>query len=236
MTPLPGLRRALIAAALVVSLGGCATGPNRDDPFEPWNRTMFEVNDVVDGHFFKPIAQAYVDWIPEIVRTGIGNVLGNIDDLFSAVAGLLSGRFDSAGNDLGRVITNTMFGFGGLIDVASDGNIPKGNLDFGIMLGSWGIPQGPYLFVPLWGPTTFRDGTGSLARIWLGPTGYIHDVGWRNSLYGVGAVEIRAEALPAEKMVEQAAIDRYTFIRRAYLQRREYQVTGKPAATKEEEE
>ena len=235
MTLISPVRRGIAVGACALLIAGCAAAPNRDDPFEPFNRAMYQVNDVVDGHLFKPIAQAYSDWVPKIIQTALGNVLGNIDDLFSAIAGLASGRFDSAGNDLGRVITNTMFGFGGLIDVASDGNIPKGNMDFGIMFGAWGIPQGPYLFIPLWGPTTVRDGSGSLARVWFGPTGYIHDVGWRNSLYGVGAVEIRSEALAQEALIDQASLDRYTFIRRAYLQRREYMVTGKPAATKEEE-
>jgi phospholipid-binding lipoprotein MlaA len=157
--------------------------------------------------------------------------------MISAVSGLASGKLDSAGNDLGRVIVNSFFGIGGLIDVASEGGIPKGNLDFGLMFGAWGIPQGPYLFVPVLGPTTARDGSGLILRAYASPIGYaIHDVGARNVVYGVQFLDARANALEAEKVIDQAALDRYAFIRRAYLQRRQYLLYGgNPPPAKEEE-
>ena len=149
-------RRLLIAGVLAATLGGCATttGPmSKVDPFEPWNRAMYDVNEVVDGKIFKPFVQAYVDYTPKPIQQVIRNFFGNIDDVFSAINGLLSGKLDSAGHDMGRVIVNTLAGFGGLIDVASEAGIPKGNLDFGLTFGTWGFPQGPYLFVPMIGPS-----------------------------------------------------------------------------------
>jgi phospholipid-binding lipoprotein MlaA len=232
-------RRVLVAAAFAAMLGGCATtnGPmSKVDPFEPWNRAMYDVNEVVDGKIFKPFVQAYVDYTPKPIQMIIRNFFGNIDDAFSAINGLLSGKLDSAGNDMGRVIVNTLAGIGGMIDVASEAGIPKGNLDFGLTFGTWGFPQGPYLFVPMIGPTTVRDGTGLGVRFYFGAVGYIPDVPVRNSLYGIGAIDLRAQALGAESLIDQASLDRYTFIRRAYLQRRLYQLyDGKVPPEKEEE-
>jgi len=218
-------------------LAGCATtGPTSPaDPFEPWNRAMYDVHQVVDGKIVKPVAQAYVDYAPKPIQQTIRNFFGNIDDVFSAITSLMSGKLDRAGNDMGRVIVNTLFGIGGMIDVASDGGIPKGDWDFGLAFGTWGFQQGPYLFVPLIGPTTVRDGSGLAVRFYLGPVGYVPDVPARNVLYGIDALDTRAEALSTESVIDQAALDRYTFIRRAYLQRRQYLLyEGKPPADKEE--
>ena len=229
--------RTAAAGVVALALSGCATtgSMSKDDPFEPWNRAMYDVNEVVDGKVVKPAVQAYVDYTPKPVQQVIRNFFGNIEDLFSAINGLLSNQPDKAGNDLGRVILNTLAGIGGLIDVASDAGIPKGNLDFGLTFGAWGIPQGPYLFVPLVGPTTARDGTGLVVRAYAGVIGWIPDVPTRNVLYGVAAVDLRAQALQAESLIDQAALDRYTFIRRAYLQRRQYLLyDGKVPPEKEE--
>ena len=166
----------LVAVALVA---GCAAGPTREDPFEPMNRVSYKVHRVVDGQIIKPAVQAYVDYTPVIVRTAVSNFFGNIDDMFSVINDMLQGKADKAGNDLGRVITNTGFGVLGLIDVAGSGGIPKGNEDFGQTFGFWGIPQGPYLFIPVFGPTTVRDGSGWLIRGYADPIGYIDDVATR---------------------------------------------------------
>ena len=155
--------RLLLIGAAVALFGGCATttAPTSPaDPFEPWNRAMYDVHQVVDGKIVKPVAQAYVDYTPKPIQQTVRNFFGNIEDAFSALTALMSGKLDRAGNDMGRVIINTLFGIGGLIDVASDGGIPKGDWDFGLAFGTWGFQQGPYLFVPLIGPTTVRDGTG----------------------------------------------------------------------------
>jgi phospholipid-binding lipoprotein MlaA len=228
--------RAAAAAALGALLAGCAATPSRVDPLEPMNRALYRVHDTLDSAFVKPVAEGYEALVPAVVRTAFGNVFNNIDDLFSAVNGLLQGKPDKAGNDLGRVMLNTLAGFGGLIDIASDAGIERGNEDFGQTFAVWGFPQGPYLFVPLFGPTTVRDGTGVLVRIAVGPVGYVPDVPLRNSLYGVGYVDLRAQALDAGDIVEKAALDRYTFIRNAYLQRRRYLIyDGKPPPEAEDE-
>jgi phospholipid-binding lipoprotein MlaA len=223
------MARVAAIGVCAAALGGCATtgGPTtKADPFEPWNRSMFEVHEAIDGTFIRPAIKAYIDVVPEPIRLVVTNFFGNIDDLFSAVTGLAAGRFDQAGHDLGRVIVNTLAGIGGLIDVASSADIPKGKFDYGLMFGAWGIPQGPYLFVPLLGPTTVRDGTGWVARAFTGPISYIPDVPTRNILYGAAAVDLRAQVEPTWELVDKAAIDRYTFVRRSYLQRRDYLLYG----------
>jgi phospholipid-binding lipoprotein MlaA len=226
----PALPRTVATLAAAALLAGCAaTSMRADDPFEPVNRASFKVHEVVDGNFVRPIAQAYVDYTPKPIQQAIGNVFGNIDDVFSVINDFLQGKLDKAGNDMGRVMLNSGFGIGGLIDIASEAGIPKGNEDFGQTLGVWGFPQGPYLFIPLFGPTTVRDGTGSLVRFYLGPIGYLRDVPVRNILYGLGALDARASVLGTQSLAKQAALDPYAFIRRAYLQRREYLLyDGKP--------
>jgi phospholipid-binding lipoprotein MlaA len=227
---------AVVAVAAVALVSGCAATPSKVDPLEPMNRVLYQVHDVLDTNIVKPVAEVYVAVVPKFVRTAFANVFNNIDDLFSAVNDLLQGKLDKAGNDLGRVLTNTMIGFGGLIDVATDAGIERGNEDFGQTFAVWGIPQGPYLFIPLFGPTTVRDGVGVVVRIAVGPVGYIPDVAVRNSIYGVGYVDLRSQALDAGDIVDTAALDRYLFIRNAYLQRRRYLIyDGKPPPESEDE-
>jgi len=216
-------------------LSACAAAPNKDDPFEPWNRAMYEVHQAVDGAVIKPIAQAYVAYVPEPIRTGVSNFFGNIDDLFTGINNVLEGNGNQAGDDFGRVLLNTSMGFGGILDLASMVGIPKDKKDFGITFGKWGIPQGPYLFVPLFGPTTVRDGTGVLVRYFTGPVGYIDNIPLRNSLYGLGYLDLRAQALSAESVLETAALDKYRFLRNAYLKNRFFQVYGKPPPEEDED-
>jgi phospholipid-binding lipoprotein MlaA len=229
--------RIMAAATATVLFAGCAAVPSKVDPLEPMNRALYQVHDVLDTNIVKPVAEGYVAVIPQFVRTGFANVFNNIDDLFSAVNGLLQGKPEKAGNDLGRVLTNTMLGLGGLIDVATDLGIERGNEDFGQTFAVWGFPQGPYLFIPLFGPTTVRDGAGVLVRIAVGPVSYISNVPVRNSIYGVGYVDLRSQALEGGSLVDTAALDRYIFIRNAYLQRRRYLIyDGKPPPESEDEQ
>jgi phospholipid-binding lipoprotein MlaA len=227
--------RALGVAAMAL-LAGCAAVPSKVDPLEPMNRVMYDIHDAADTVVMKPVAEAYTAIVPKIIRTGVSNAFNNLDDLFSALNGLLQGKLEKAGNDLGRVLLNTTWGMLGINDLASDLGIERGNEDFGQTFAVWGIPQGPYLFVPIIGPTTARDGTGLLVRLYLGPVGYIRDVPFRNSLYGLGAVDLRAQFLETGALVDQAALDKYVFIRNAYLQRRRYLIfDGKPPPDPEEE-
>jgi phospholipid-binding lipoprotein MlaA len=229
------LSRAAFLAVAVAVLAGCAAAPSREDPLEPMNRALYQFHDTVDTAVVKPVAQAYLDVVPVPIRTGVSNVFNNIEDLISAVNDILQGKLDKLDNDLARVLLNTIWGVGGIFDLASMVGIERGNEDFGQTLGAWGLPQGPYLFVPFFGPTTARDGTGALVRVMVGPVGYIGEVPVRNSLYGLGAVDLRAQALSAGAIVDTAALDRYLFIRNAYLQRRQYLLyDGKPPPEPEE--
>lgn len=228
------MARALGAAA-VAMVAGCAAAPSKVDPLEPMNRAMFEVHETADKYVMKPIVDFYTAVIPQPIRIGVSNVFNNIDDLFSGINALLQGKPDKAGDDFGRVMLNT-FVLGGIFDVASDLGIERGGEDFGQTFGVWGFPQGPYLFVPIIGPTTVRDGTGLLVRLYVGPVGFIPDVPVRNTLYGVGAVDIRAHASDALSIADTAALDKYLFIRNAYLQRRRYLLyDGKVPPEKEDE-
>jgi phospholipid-binding lipoprotein MlaA len=230
-----GIARALGILALA-ALSGCAAAPSRVDPLEPMNRAMFAVHETADKYVMKPFIDFYTAAVPKLVRTGVSNVFNNIDDLFSGINALLQGKPDKAGNDFGRVMLNT-FVMGGIFDLASDIGIERGGEDFGQTFAVWGIPQGPYLFVPLVGPTTARDGAGLLVRLYVGPVGFIPDVPVRNTIYGVGAVDIRAQASEALSIVDTAALDKYLFIRNAYLQRRRYLIyDGKPPPEKEDDE
>ena len=229
----PATLGAVLAAA---ALAGCAVGPTKEDPWEPFNRSMYSVHQAVDGAVLKPVAQGYVAVIPEPIRNAVSNVFGNINDFFAGVNFVLQGNGDRAGDAFGRVLLNTGFGLGGIFDLASMMGITKYPNDFGITFGKWGFPQGPYLFVPAFGPTTVRDGTGWLIRLYTGPVGYIPDIPLRNSLYGLGYVDLRAAALPTESVVETAAIDKYRFIRNAYLRARQYQVyDGHPPPEEDED-
>jgi len=226
------------AVALAASLvAGCAATPSRVDPFEPMNRAFFEIHDAVDIAVMRPAIQFYIDVVPQPIRQAVSNFFNNIDDLISAMNDLLQGDLDRFGNDMGRVIFNTAWGFGGFIDWASMVGIERGNQDFGLTLGKWGFDQGPYLFVPLLGPTSVRDGAGWITRLYVGPTGYINDIPLRNTIYAVGAVDLRAQYTEATRLVDTAALDRYVFIRNAYLQRRRYLLyDGKPPPEPEEKQ
>jgi len=216
-------------AVLALGLGGCATAPSNVDPLEPFNRAMYSVHEVVDGHVIKPIAEGYVKVTPRPIRTGVSNVFGNLDDLFSGINNLLQGNPARAGDDFGRVLLNSTIGFAGIFDIASDAGIQKDEQDFGITFGKWGVPNGPYLFVPLFGPTTFRDGAGWIVRIFSSPVGYMDNVALRNSITGVNYLDARARALDAESVLDTASLDRYRFLRGAYLKSRRYKVyDGKP--------
>jgi phospholipid-binding lipoprotein MlaA len=229
-------RVAMASLAAASLLGGCAMGPARDDPFEPFNRAMYAVHEPIDTHVVRPFIDAYTKYTPAPLRTAISNFFNNIDDLFSAINDGLQGKPDKMGNDLGRVVINSGLGLGGLIDIASQAGVERGNEDFGQTFGVWGIDQGPYLFIPLFGPTTVRDGSGWIVRLYLGPAGYIPDVPTRNVIYGLGAIDARYQAQDAVSFVDEAALDRYAFIRRAYLQRRLYLVhDGNVPPQKEEE-
>jgi phospholipid-binding lipoprotein MlaA len=230
----------LVVLSAVVLVSGCATtaqAPSRADPLEAFNRAMYAVHEPIDRVVVRPAVQAYVDIVPLFIRRPVANFFGNIEDLFSGINGVLQGKTEKASHDFGRVMANSLIGLGGLIDVASDVGIPRGEEDFGQTFGHWGFPQGPYVFVPLFGPTTVRDGAGWIVRAYTTPVNLVDNVPVRNTIWGVGYVDLRAQALETQSLVDKAALDPYTFIRRSYLQRREYLTyDGRPPSPKEDDE
>ena len=210
----------LIGAAL---LGGCASGPNAHprDPLEPFNRGVSEFNEAVDGAVLKPVATAYRDVTPDLVRTGVSNFFGNLRDVWSALNATLQLKPRAAAENALRVGVNTAFGFGGLLDIASEMGIERTTLDFGQTLGRWGVPSGPYLVLPIFGPSTFRDAAGFGVESNGDLVSKVDHIPTRNSLYALRAVETRANLLRATTMLEGAALDKYSFTRDIYLQRRQ---------------
>ena len=225
-------RIATIAAAGVL-MAGCAAPQNPDprDPWEGFNRGVYKFNDTVDRAVFKPVAQAYTFVTPQPVRSCVHNIFSNMTDLWSGTNSFLQGRGHDFVNTLGRFLFNTTMGVGGCFDVASANGARKIPNDFGTTLGVWGFGQGPYLVLPIFGSSTVRDGVG-LAGDFAGTTyGYmgidsIDNVRLRNSLWGLRLVDTRASLLDATDTVDRVALDPYSFIRDAYLQRRNAMVLG----------
>jgi phospholipid-binding lipoprotein MlaA len=209
---------------------GCASipagvEPSARDPWEPFNRSVFEFNEGLDKYLLKPVVAAYRFILPEIVREGIYNFFSNYSDIYTALQNLLQGKPDLAFNDLMRVAVNTLFGLGGLMDVATPGGLPKHKEDWGQTFGVWGVPSGPYLVLPFFGPSTIRDTFGTAADLETDYLfKYIPDVGLRNSITGLRVINARNTFYEAGDLLDGAALDKYSFVRDAYLQRREYQI------------
>lgn len=222
------LRLASRAMALVVSalLTGCASGPgaNPRDPLEPFNRGVTEFNDAVDGLVLKPVATVYRDLTPDLVRTGVNNFFENLRDAWSFANATLQLKPQAAAENGLRFSVNTAFGLWGLLDIASEMGIERTRLDFGQTLGRWGVPPGPYLVLPIFGPSSIRDAAGFGIEASGDLVSGIDSMATRNSLYVLRAVETRANLLRATTMLEGAALDKYSFTRDVYLQRRQSQI------------
>jgi phospholipid-binding lipoprotein MlaA len=215
--------RSTIALATAMVMTGCATA-NSHDPFEGYNRAVFNFNDRLDQAVLEPTAQAYHDVTPDFLQIAIGNFFENIGDVWTAANNLLQGKVEDGLNDVMRVAVNTTLGWGGLIDIGSAAGIPKHKQDFGTTLGVWGVPSGPYVMLPLLGPSTIRD-TAALPADYAGDAwSYVDPTGTRAAGSIVRLVDKRAAALDAFNLIEEAALDRYEFIRDAYLQRRENKI------------
>ena len=206
----------------VALLAGCATGPNAhpQDPLEPYNRTMTSFNDAVDKAVMKPVAKGYQTVVPRMVRTGVSNFFGNLGDFWSLVNNALQGKGYETGQQVGRVLVNSFLGLGGLIDVASQAGIEKYREDFGQTLGVWGVGPGPYFVMPFFGPSTIRDTLAWPVDAYGSPLAHVDNVALRNTLVVTRTVDGRARLLEVEDVVNAASIDRYTFLRDAYLQKR----------------
>ena len=220
----------LIMLSLAVLMVGCASipagvEPSPHDPWESFNRSVFEFNEGLDAYLLKPVVAAYRFVLPEFIREGIYNFFSNYGDLYTALYNLLQGKPGDAFNDLMRVAVNTTMGLGGLLDLATPGGLEKHKEDWGQTLGVWGVPAGPYVVLPFFGPSNVRDSFGTVADL---ESDYLFrllpNVGVRNSLTGLRVVNARNTYYEAGDLLDGAAIDKYSFMRDAYIQRRQYQI------------
>jgi phospholipid-binding lipoprotein MlaA len=229
-----------VLLALALSAAGCASAPpaapgaadsgaaasNPVDPWESWNRKVFAFNEAIDSAVLEPVARGYRAVVPKLVRTGVDNVLGNLHDVWSTANNFLEGRFQT-GLEMGmRVIMNTTFGLGGLLDPATEMRLTRRSADLGQTLGVWGVGTGPFLELPLLGPSTVRDTAGLVVDYRYSPSRLPQTATGRDSVLVVEIVNTRAKLLDAGTLVNQVALDKYSFIRDAYLARRRDAVYG----------
>jgi len=227
-------RIALIAASAAL-LGGCATSGNPKDPIEGFNRAMFGINEGLDQVVIRPVASGYEALVPSPLQTGVSNFFSNIADLMIGVNNLLQGKPGQAASDAGRVLVNTTVGFLGILDVASSMGMEKHEEDVGQTFGRWGMGDGAYIVLPFFGPRTVRDTIGLAFDVYTDPVAHVNHVPTRNALLATRIVSDRAELLKADKIIEEAALDKYSYVRDAYLQRRRSLIhDGNPPKEKDE--
>ncbi len=231
----------LIFAMLIAA--GCATtippdaGSNPTDPWERYNRHVFEFNERADAYVIKPLAEGYSKAVPEPVRDCVGNIFRNLGDVGNALNNLLQGKAYEASSDICRVVINSTIGLLGCFDVASRAGLTRSNEDFGQTLGKWGLNPGPYFVLPILGPSTFRDAIGRGVDIYADPVSYIHYDAYEIAAQSLRAVDLRASLLQATRLLEGAALDKYQFIRDGYLQRRRNLIyDGNPPREKDTDE
>lgn len=220
---------AVLAAGVATSPAQAQAGPAASaaapaqrspaDPLEPWNRAMFSFNEKLDEAVLKPVARAYVK-LPQPVRTGVANFFGNFGDAWSALNQFLQGKPTAGLQMTMRVATNTVLGLGGLLDVATEAGLERQGEDFGQTLGVWGFGPGPYLVWPLLGPSTLRDSAALPLDLSWSPALAVHEDGERLGLFSLQLVDTRASLLGASRVLDEIALDKYSFLRDAYLARR----------------
>ncbi|WP_321911709.1 VacJ family lipoprotein [Paraburkholderia sp. J11-2] len=220
------LTMAAAGLALLVT-SGCATGPDRKpgDPFEPANRAIFTFNDKLDTYIAQPVAKGYQKVTPQPLRQAITNFFSNIGDVDNFANNVLQLKITDAVEDLMRIAMNTTFGLGGLIDFATAAGLPKHHQDFGLTMGHYGMPAGPYLVLPLFGPSSVRDGIGMAVDVKFNVINYFEPA-VRNPMYLAQFISARADLLGATDLLKQAALDPYSFVRDAYRQQRESLIRG----------
>ncbi|MDZ5601799.1 VacJ family lipoprotein [Pseudomonas sp. RP23018S] len=213
--------QACICASLLLAPITATQAATEEDPWEAVNRPIFRFNDVLDTYALKPLAKGYQAVTPQFVEDGIHNVFSNVGDVTNLANNVLQLKYREAGIDTARIIFNTTFGIGGLFDVGTRMGLQRSDEDFGQTLGYWGVPSGPYVVIPLLGPSTVRDGLARYPDTYTRPYRYIDHVPTRNSILAMDIVDTRAQLLSAEKLISG---DKYIFIRNAYLQNREFRV------------
>jgi len=219
----------LTSVAISIALGGCATtGSDSNDIWQGWNRGTQSFNDTIDKAVLKPVAKGYVAITPDFVDQGVTNFFSNINDIGVAINDLLQLKLLQSGMDVSRFVINTTAGVGGFFDVAKLVDLPKHNEDFGQTLGFWGVPAGPYLVVPLVGPSSPRDVVGMIGDALLNPLTYVSIFGGVAGSAATGGARVvdvtdtRAGLMATEKVVNEGSVNRYDFIKNSYEQHREY--------------
>jgi phospholipid-binding lipoprotein MlaA len=223
-----------LAVVALLSLQGCASVKSADarDPWESMNRSVYNFNDAVDTLAIKPVAQIYVNVVPSFVRTGLHNVVSNLGDVWSMANSAMQLKGQHAAESFMRVTVNTVFGLGGLLDIATEMRLERHKEDFGQTLGHWGVKPGPYVVLPILGPSTLRDGLTLPVDYQGDATRQFSDQATRNSLTAVRIVDVRASLLKTVDTVKEASLDPYSFVRDAYLQKRENDVhDGNPPSS-----
>lgn len=220
------ITRGLSLLMVVALASGCAARADISsrDPFERFNRGVSDFNENIDSVVLKPVATAYRQVTPPMVRTGVSNFFGNLGDFWSFVNSALQFKLQNAAENFMRVNVNTFFGLGGILDIASELNIDRHREDFGQTLGRWGVPAGPYIVLPLLGPSTLRDTVALPVDRRGDPVQQVTPAASRNGLYVLRAVEIRSNLLRASSVLDEAALDKYSFTRDVYLQRRRAEI------------
>ncbi len=215
-----------LAAAM---MNGCATQGDSRDPWEPFNRGVFQFNDTLDKYMMQPIAKGY-QWVtPEFVDQGVTNFFDNLNDIAVTANDLFQFKFKQSGQDVARLLINSTLGIGGFVDVATEIGLVKHNEDFGQTLAIWGVPYGPYLVLPFLGPSSPRDAIGTAADGFMNPLSYTPLFPVRIGFFSLKTIDFRADNLSATEILDEAALDRYAFMRNAYFQRREYLIyDGEP--------
>ncbi len=214
------------ASGIFLVISGCATGPqaNPRDPLEPLNRTVYGFNEVVDNAVLKPVATVYTKVTPALVRTGVTNFFSNLTEVWSTANNALQFKGREAVESWMRFSINTVFGLGGIFDLATDMGLERHKEDFGQTLGSWGVPSGPYLVLPLLGSSTVRDTAALPLDMQGNALNAVPHSGDRDRLTGLNLVNTRANLLRASAVLDDAALDKYTFSRDFYLQARRSEV------------
>ncbi|MDE2304264.1 MAG: VacJ family lipoprotein [Gammaproteobacteria bacterium] len=216
----------LIAAA---ATSGCVTLPpnaprSAKDPLERWNRGVYRFNDVLDRAVAKPVARSYVRVVPKPMRTGVSNFFANLETPSVMMNDALEGHFKAAASDLGRFLLDSTVGIAGLLDPATAVGLDHNTADFGVTLGTWGVHPGPFIELPLLGPSDLRDAPAAVVDTYANPTQYVSDTAAKYSLWGVNLVRKRADLLPLDATLK-TVFDPYAFVRDAYLQHRAYEVS-----------
>ncbi|NOQ81061.1 MAG: VacJ family lipoprotein [Methylophaga sp.] len=221
MNSVTSLFRAGLIAAIVL-LSGCATtSGDANDPLEGYNRAMYSFNDTLDRVIIKPAAQGYDAVLPDPIQKGVSNFFSNLNEITVILNDLLQLKFGQAFHDTGRFVLNSTVGFAGIFDVAGYAGYEQHDEDFGQTLGVWGVEPGAYIVLPFFGPRNVRDSFGLVADIYTDPVTYVDDTGARNALVALQVIDQRANLLGVQNVLEEAALDKYSYVRDAYIQRRQ---------------